>query len=85
MELYLHPTLESSWCRDLLSTGTALLLDVVVFWVATPYSVVFGYQHFRGPYCLHLQHGPLKCWYPSTSLHVVTTQKTSTYKYSSEF
>jgi len=21
----------------------------------TPYSVVVGYQHFREPYCLHLQ------------------------------
>jgi hypothetical protein len=23
-------------------------------------------------------HGPLKCWYPTTTLHGVTTQKTST-------
>jgi hypothetical protein len=26
------------------------------------------------------QHGPLKCWYPTTTLHGVTTQKTSTWK-----
>jgi len=29
-------------------------LQVEVFWVVTPCSVVVGYQHFRGPYCLHL-------------------------------
>jgi hypothetical protein len=22
------------------------------------------------------QHGPLKCWYPTTTLHGITTQKT---------
>jgi len=26
------------------------------FWVVIPYSVAVGYQSFRGPYCLHLQH-----------------------------
>jgi hypothetical protein len=27
---------------------------VEVFWVVTPYSVVVGYQRFRGPCCLDL-------------------------------
>jgi len=31
------------------------LLPVDVFWVMTPYSVVVGYQHFRGLRCLRLQ------------------------------
>jgi hypothetical protein len=39
-----------------------------VFWVVTS-CIVVGYQHFRGP---------LKCWYPTTALHAVTTHKTST-------
>jgi hypothetical protein len=30
-------------------------IQVVVFWVLTPCSVVVGYQHSRGPCCLHLQ------------------------------
>jgi hypothetical protein len=29
-------------------------LQAKVFWVVTQYSVVVGYQHFRGPCCLHL-------------------------------
>jgi hypothetical protein len=53
----------------------------VVFWITTLCSDV-GYQHFKGPCCLHLQgewrlrqHGPSNCWYPSTSLYDVITQK----------
>jgi hypothetical protein len=38
-----------------------------VKWVVTPCNVVVGYQSFRGPCCLHLQHFTLK------------TQKTSTW------
>jgi len=34
---------------------TAVMFQVKVFWVVTPYSIVVGYQHFRGPCCLHLQ------------------------------
>jgi hypothetical protein len=57
-------------------------------------DVVVGYHCFGGPCCLHLQgevdwcgvvwcsviewHGPLKRRYPTTQLHGVTTQKTST-------
>jgi hypothetical protein len=39
-------------------------------------SVVVGYHRFRGSYCLHLQE-PLKRCYPTTTLHGVTTQKTT--------
>jgi hypothetical protein len=43
-----------------------------------------GYQRFRGPYCFHLhgkalQHTPLKRWCPTTTLHGITTEKTSTW------
>jgi len=34
------------------------------FWVVTPCSVVVGWR----------QHGPLKRWYPTTTLHGITTQ-----------
>jgi hypothetical protein len=34
---------------------THLYVQVEVFWVVTPCSVAVGYQHFRGPCCLHLQ------------------------------
>jgi hypothetical protein len=30
-------------------------IQVEFFWVVTQYSVVVGYQRFRGPCCLHLQ------------------------------
>jgi hypothetical protein len=30
-------------------------IQVKVFWVVMPCSVVVGYQHFRGPCCLDLQ------------------------------
>jgi hypothetical protein len=57
---------------------TWIQFRVHVFWVITPCSVVLGYQLVRGPYCLHLQ-GPLKRWYPTTTLHGITTQKNSTW------
>jgi len=34
---------------------TAMKIQVEVFWVVTSYSVIVGYQRFKGPYCLHLQ------------------------------
>jgi hypothetical protein len=34
---------------------TAVSTKMVVFWVATPCSLVEVYQRFRGPYCLHHQ------------------------------
>jgi hypothetical protein len=33
----------------------AVKIQVEVFCVVTPYDVATGYQHFEGPYCLHLQ------------------------------
>jgi len=70
----------------------SVTIQVVVFWVVMPCSVVVGYHCFGRPCCLHFkgedsfislwnqrQHGPLKCLYPTTSLHYVTTQKTSTW------
>jgi len=62
-----------------------LMFQVEVFWVVTPCIVVVGYQSFGGPCCLHLQgdgrqHGSPKRWRPTTTLHGITTQKTSTSK-----
>jgi hypothetical protein len=63
----------------------------VVVWVVTPYSLVERYQHFRGTFCLHLERRRVdtpvllpwrqelvssKRWYPSTTLHTITSQKT---------
>jgi hypothetical protein len=31
-----------------------VIIQIVVFWVVTPYSLIDDYQHFRGTYCLHL-------------------------------
>jgi hypothetical protein len=36
---------------------TVVKIQVEVFWDVMPCSVVVGYQHFGGPYCLHLQGG----------------------------
>jgi len=33
---------------------TAVKIQVEVFWVVTPCSVVVGYRRFRGPCCVHL-------------------------------
>jgi hypothetical protein len=62
--------------RKLLDTPS---YEVEVFWVVTPCNVAVGYKDCRGPWCLCLQSGPLKRWYPTTTLHGVTTQKTSTW------
>jgi hypothetical protein len=34
---------------------TAMKIQVMVFWVVMLCTVTVGYQHFRGPCCLHLQ------------------------------
>jgi len=34
---------------------TAVRIQTVVFWAATPSGVVVGYQRFGGPCCLHFQ------------------------------
>jgi len=33
---------------------TAVKIEVEFFWVVTPCSVMVGYQHFGGPYCMHV-------------------------------
>jgi hypothetical protein len=37
-----------------LGTLTAVKIQINVFWVVTPCSVVVGYQGFGGPCCLHI-------------------------------
>jgi hypothetical protein len=34
---------------------TAVSMNIAVFWVVAPCSLVEVYQHFRGPCCLHHQ------------------------------
>jgi len=63
--------------HDSFETSMEVMFQVEVFWVVTPCSEVVGYQRFRGPCCIHLQ-GEVKRWYPTITLHGVTTQKTST-------
>jgi hypothetical protein len=46
-------------------------VEVEVFWVVMPCSVV---SIFR----VKIKQGPLKHYYPTTTLRIVTTQKTST-------
>jgi len=48
--------------------STAVKIQVEVFWVVMPYSIVVGYQHRS-----------LKYWYPITTLHGITTQMILTY------
>jgi hypothetical protein len=50
----------------------ALKIQVLVFWVMTMCTDVIGKQHFRGPWCPHLQGedgGSMVYWYPTTSIH----------------
>jgi hypothetical protein len=56
-----------------------VMICVVVFWVMTLCCGVVGYQCFMTPYsemtgykCM--QHGLLKHWYPTTTLHIAITQ-----------
>jgi hypothetical protein len=58
-------------------------IQVKVFCVVTPHSIMLEYQHFREPYCPHL-HFTLKMEAKrfsetlAATLHSVTNQKTST-------
>jgi len=56
---------------------TAVMFQVEVLWVVTPYSAVVGYRRFGGPCCLHLHHS-------NRTLCGVTT-KTSTWRSSLNF
>jgi len=49
-----------------------------VFWVVMPCSVVVDTKFQRSVLSFR-QHGPLKSWYPITTLHSATAQKTSTF------
>jgi len=55
-------------------------IQVEVFYVVMPCSVVVEYHRFRGLYCpwRWRQHGPPKRRYPTAVLHGVTIQKTKT-------
>jgi len=53
----------------------AVIFQVDVFWIVTPCNVVVGYQRFRSLCLPNLLVWPLKCWYPTTTLNGVTTQK----------
>jgi hypothetical protein len=51
-----------------------------ISWSSELQNRVEGYQRFGGPCFLHLQGEALtECWYRTTSLHVVITQKTTTW------
>jgi hypothetical protein len=52
------------------------LIPVKVFWVVTLYSFAVGYKHFKG---LWRQKGHPKHWYPTATLHGITTQMTWTW------
>jgi len=54
---------------------SAAMFQIAVLWVVTPCSVVVGRQHFRR----WRQHGCLKHWYPTTTLHGDKIYKTSTW------
>jgi hypothetical protein len=49
-------------------------IPIDIFWVVTSCSDVIGYQRLRGPWCFHLQGSMDPLWYPTSSLHEVTTQ-----------
>jgi len=50
--------------------------QIEVFWTVKPRSVVFLSSMLHSPRSW-IQYGPPKSWYPITTLHGVTTQKTS--------
>jgi len=64
--------------KQLFEVFTVVKIQLEVFQVVMSYSDVGGYQHFRGPFRWK-QHGPLKYWYPTTTQHGITKQKTSTW------
>jgi len=76
--LYISPLKIEENAEDEFFTTMKILF--VSFWVLTPRSDVIGYQRFRG-FCrfhLHPEDGGRKQRYPTTSLHGVQTQKTTT-------
>jgi hypothetical protein len=54
---------DTNWSHSshhLLSLVLPMKIQVKFFWVVMPCSDVIGYQHFRGPCCLHLHPGYTK-------------------------
>jgi hypothetical protein len=51
-QLSLLNTLNSNFSLTLIFM--VIQIQVVVFWIMTPCSVMVGYQHFGGPSCFHL-------------------------------
>jgi len=58
-------------------SDTVVKIQTEVFWIVMLHSVVVGYQCFR--WREKRQHSPPKHWYPTTTLHGITTQKTWTW------
>jgi hypothetical protein len=54
-----------------------VMFQIEVFWPMTPFNVVVGYQHFRGPVKTEAARTS-ESWSPTTTPHGVTAQKTST-------
>jgi hypothetical protein len=46
-----------------------VMIYVRVSWVVTPYGVAVGYQHFLGPWCLHLHPEPSVPYCNTTQCH----------------
>jgi hypothetical protein len=57
---------------------TGVMFQVEIFLLVMACSVVVGYHRFRGSPWRWRQHGPPNLWYLTTTLHGVTTLKTST-------
>jgi len=43
-----------------------VIVQVEIFWLLTPCSVVLGYQRFRRPCCLHIQSDGKAIWTSET-------------------
>jgi hypothetical protein len=73
-------------CNVLLMTfevSTAVRVQMLIFCVCTPFNIGGNNERFEGTYRLHLQdrkwrqEGPPRLWHPPTSLHGISTQKTT--------
>jgi hypothetical protein len=54
-----------------------MMIQVEVFWVVMPCSIVVGYRSFGGPYCFHL-HYEVKmeaAWFSETSVSYDNTTR----------
>jgi len=53
-----------------------VVIQVIIFWVMTPCSGMVGYEQSHERW---RQQVPSKCWYPTTTLHSITTHKNTTW------